>query len=56
MNDDPREIDVLYGCVHDEDTSPGLLQNLADGLVEHFYKAGEFQCMHSKGQAGKLGI
>lgn len=37
MNDDPRNIDVLYGCVQDDHS---LAQKLADALVEYFYNAG----------------
>ncbi|KAI5633937.1 AKAP7 2'5' RNA ligase-like domain-containing protein [Phthorimaea operculella] len=40
MNDDPREIDVLYGCVQEEDAPSGILQQVVDAIVEHFYKAG----------------
>ncbi|CAG9784324.1 unnamed protein product [Diatraea saccharalis] len=40
MNDDPSAIDVLYGCVEEENGPPGIIQRLADGLVDHFYKAG----------------
>lgn len=45
MNDDPHEIDVLYGRVQEEDATRGLLQQLADGLVDHFYKAGKFMML-----------
>jgi hypothetical protein len=41
MNDDPNEIDVLYGCISEEWSSNGVLQQLADSLVDYFYKAGE---------------
>ncbi|KAJ8726442.1 hypothetical protein PYW07_001140 [Mythimna separata] len=40
MNDDPSQIDVLYGLVQEEGNSKGLIQEFADALVEHFYKAG----------------
>ncbi|KAJ2953712.1 hypothetical protein O0L34_g1332 [Tuta absoluta] len=40
MNDDPREIDVLYGCVQEENAPSGILQQVVDAIVEHFYKAG----------------
>ncbi|XP_049870054.1 activating signal cointegrator 1 complex subunit 1 [Pectinophora gossypiella] len=40
MNDDPREIDVLYGLVQEEDAPSGLVQGLVDALVDHYYKAG----------------
>ncbi|XP_053614671.1 activating signal cointegrator 1 complex subunit 1 isoform X2 [Plodia interpunctella] len=39
MNDDPKEICVLYCNVHEEDAPPGLLQSLTDSLVDYFYKA-----------------
>ncbi|KAH9638709.1 hypothetical protein HF086_013981 [Spodoptera exigua] len=40
MNDDPSQIDVLYGLVQEEGSSQGVIQQIADGLVQHFYKAG----------------
>ncbi|XP_026328555.1 activating signal cointegrator 1 complex subunit 1 [Hyposmocoma kahamanoa] len=40
MNDDPSEIDVLYGEVHEVNAPKGTLQNISDALVDHFYKAG----------------
>ncbi|XP_068621415.1 activating signal cointegrator 1 complex subunit 1 [Battus philenor] len=40
MNDDPKNIDVLYGCVEDEDSSTGIIQKVADVLVDYFNKAG----------------
>ncbi|KAM3964822.1 activating signal cointegrator 1 complex subunit 1 [Aphomia sociella] len=53
MNDDPREINVLYGVVQEEGTTSGWLQNLADALVKYFSKAGfmndeEFNREHVK--------
>ena len=41
MNDDPSQIDVLYGLVQEEGNAKGLIQELADALVDHFYKAGD---------------
>lgn len=40
MNDDPKEIDVLYGRVEEVNAPPGLLQKLVDTIVDHFFKAG----------------
>ncbi|PZC82459.1 hypothetical protein B5X24_HaOG210500 [Helicoverpa armigera] len=40
MNDDPSQIDVLYGLVEEEGSAWGLIQQLADALVEYFYRAG----------------
>ncbi|XP_046961793.1 activating signal cointegrator 1 complex subunit 1 [Vanessa cardui] len=40
MNDDPKEIDVLYGCVEEVNAPSGLLQRVVDSIVSHFYKAG----------------
>ncbi|XP_028162825.1 activating signal cointegrator 1 complex subunit 1 [Ostrinia furnacalis] len=48
MNDDPREIDVLYGRVQEEGASTGLIQKLADSLVSHFYKAGYMEKDHGR--------
>ncbi|KAL0894878.1 hypothetical protein ABMA27_013390 [Loxostege sticticalis] len=48
MNDDPREIDVLYGRVQEEGASTGLIQKLADGLLDHFYKAGYMDKDHGR--------
>ncbi|XP_013188828.2 activating signal cointegrator 1 complex subunit 1 isoform X1 [Amyelois transitella] len=39
MNDDPKEIDVLYCTVQEEEAPVGLLQRLTDSLVQYFYKA-----------------
>lgn len=39
MNDDPKNIDVLYGNVEDE-AGTDILQTIADDLVNYFYKAG----------------
>lgn len=41
MNDDPKEIHVLYAKVQKVDAPRGMLQDLADTLVEYFCKAGE---------------
>lgn len=40
MNDDPSQIDVLYGLVQEEGGPQGLVQQVADSLVQYFYKAG----------------
>ncbi|CAK1603017.1 unnamed protein product [Parnassius mnemosyne] len=48
MNDDPKSIDVLYACVEDEGSS-GMIQKVADVLVDHFYKAG-FMDKHQYGR------
>lgn len=40
MNDDPKQIDVLYGLVQEEGSVKGVIQKLGDSLVDHFYKAG----------------
>ncbi|XP_022820913.1 activating signal cointegrator 1 complex subunit 1 isoform X1 [Spodoptera litura] len=40
MNDDPSQIDVLYGLVQEEGGPQGLIQQIADGLVQYFNKAG----------------
>ena len=37
MNDDPADVDVLYGKVRDES---GILQNIVDGIVEKFVQSG----------------
>lgn len=46
MNDNPHEIDVLYGLVQEENGPPGLLQELGDSLVEYFYKRGKMFNLH----------
>ncbi|KAL4713007.1 hypothetical protein ACJJTC_012077 [Scirpophaga incertulas] len=48
MNDDPKEIDVLYGCVEEEGSASGVLQRIADSLVDHFYKAGFMDKQHGR--------
>nr|CAD7463272.1 unnamed protein product [Timema tahoe] len=40
MNDDPAEVDVLYGKVNVQDHS-SLLQQLADNLVDFFTSKGK---------------
>ena len=40
MNDDPDEVDVLYGQVHALSWEQSL-QTIADSLVEEFVKAGK---------------
>lgn len=40
MNDDPSEIDVLYGLVEEEGNTKGLIQEVSDALVDFYYKAG----------------
>ncbi|PNF20325.1 Activating signal cointegrator 1 complex subunit 1 [Cryptotermes secundus] len=39
MNDDPAEVDVLYGKVHVKDGSR-MLQEVADGVIDHFCSKG----------------
>ncbi|CAH2066972.1 unnamed protein product, partial [Iphiclides podalirius] len=46
MNDDPKNIKILYGCVQDEH---GMTQKLADALVEYFSNAGFVE----KGEYGR---
>jgi hypothetical protein len=43
MNDDPAEVDVLYGKVHAQD-GPDMLQEVADEVVDHFYSKGLCCC------------
>ncbi|XP_045511187.1 activating signal cointegrator 1 complex subunit 1 isoform X1 [Colias croceus] len=40
MNDDPKEINVLYSCVEEENAPAGLLQEMVDAIVDFFYKKG----------------
>lgn len=49
MNDDPSQIDVLYGLIQEEGDSKGLIQALADALVMHFYKAGDYRMLNLEG-------
>jgi len=39
MNDDPAEVDVLYGCIQDL-SGEDVLQELADKVVQYFVKTG----------------
>jgi fluoride ion exporter CrcB/FEX len=39
MNDDPAEVDILYGKVYVKDGSR-VLQEVADGVVDHFSSKG----------------
>jgi len=39
MNDDPAEVDVLYGRVYNKDGSH-ILQDIADGIVNYFSDKG----------------
>lgn len=48
MNDDPTQIDVLYGTVQEEGAAKGLIQELADGLVDYFSKAGWYSSYDKK--------
>ncbi|CAB3230920.1 unnamed protein product [Arctia plantaginis] len=48
MNDDPSQIDVLYGTVQEESSAKGLIQELADGLVDYFSKAGYMNREHGR--------
>lgn len=43
MNDDPAEVDVLYGKVYVKDGSH-VLQEVADGVVDHFCSKGLCSC------------
>lgn len=43
MNDDPGEVDVLYGQVNALSWSHSL-QTIADSLVDEFVKAGKVSC------------
>ncbi|XP_034826615.1 activating signal cointegrator 1 complex subunit 1 [Maniola hyperantus] len=40
MNDDPRAVHVLYGCVEEDGAPAGVLQRTVDAVHAHFYKAG----------------
>ncbi|XP_038216355.1 activating signal cointegrator 1 complex subunit 1 [Zerene cesonia] len=40
MNDDPKEINVLYSCVEEENAPAGLLQKMVDDILDYFYKKG----------------
>lgn len=41
MNDDPKEMHVLYGLVQEENAPAGTIQTIADAVVDHFDRAGE---------------
>jgi hypothetical protein len=43
MNDDPAEVDVLYGKVHVKD-GPDMLQEVANEVVDHFCSKGLCCC------------
>lgn len=45
MNDDPGDVDVLYGKVHDDS---GALQSIVDGLVEEFVQRGLMRREHER--------
>lgn len=40
MNDDPAEVDVLYGKV--QEVNEPILQEVADGIIKYFSKTGEW--------------
>ncbi|CAK1550016.1 unnamed protein product [Leptosia nina] len=40
MNDDPKDVHVLYGTVEEDNVRDGLLQDVVDAIVEFFYKKG----------------
>jgi activating signal cointegrator complex subunit 1 len=42
MNDDPAEVDVLYGRVYAKDGSH-ILQDIADGVVNYFWDKGLYR-------------
>jgi hypothetical protein len=42
MNDDPAEVDVLYGKVYTKDGSD-ILQDIADGVVDYFCLKGLYR-------------
>ncbi|KAI8428016.1 hypothetical protein MSG28_002313 [Choristoneura fumiferana] len=48
MNDDPRDINVLYAKVEECDSTPGILQQLADGIADYFYKEGLMNNEHGR--------
>lgn len=41
MNDDPTEVDVLYGKAEIEGDKNQLLQQISDELVEYFVEEGK---------------
>ncbi|CAF4757657.1 unnamed protein product [Pieris macdunnoughi] len=40
MNDDPKEIHVLYGSVQEDDAPKGVLQDMIDAIAQFFFKKG----------------
>ncbi|XP_069677195.1 activating signal cointegrator 1 complex subunit 1 isoform X6 [Periplaneta americana] len=49
MNDDPAEVDILYGKVHVEgNDNSHVLQDLADGIVGHFTSRGMMQKQYER--------
>ncbi|XP_045521018.1 activating signal cointegrator 1 complex subunit 1-like isoform X2 [Pieris brassicae] len=40
MNDDPKEMHVLYGCVQEDDAPKGVLQDMIDAIAKFFLKKG----------------
>ncbi|XP_039765051.1 activating signal cointegrator 1 complex subunit 1 isoform X2 [Pararge aegeria] len=40
MNDDPKAINVLYGCIEEDGAPFGLMQKMVDAVYRHFNKAG----------------
>lgn len=54
MNDDPSQIDVLYGLVQEEGNSKGVIQQLADAIVEYFYKAGDKMFLNDRTCLAKI--
>lgn len=48
MNDDPSEIDVLYGLVEEEGNTKGLIQEMSDAIVDFYYRAGYMEREHGR--------
>ncbi|XP_045521504.1 activating signal cointegrator 1 complex subunit 1-like isoform X1 [Pieris brassicae] len=40
MNDDPKEMHVLYGCVQEDNAPKGVLQDMIDAIAQFFFKKG----------------
>ncbi|XP_022124536.2 activating signal cointegrator 1 complex subunit 1 [Pieris rapae] len=40
MNDDPKEMDVLYGSVQEDNAPKGVLQDMIDAIAQFFIKKG----------------
>ncbi|XP_047516216.1 activating signal cointegrator 1 complex subunit 1 isoform X1 [Pieris napi] len=40
MNDDPKEMHVLYGSVQEDDAHKGVLQDMIDAIAQFFFKKG----------------